>query len=280
MHQRRSRNVRPHRQLLRARSQEAAAHAKYRKAVRASESRLLARSNPGGTAPAVAALPARRGLPRAGCNDCEEEGEECEETGDLSALALGDDDDDESSDEESALQRMRAARLAQLREGAAVAAARKKEGFGAYAIVAGEALGPMLESGPPAVVHIASPDYTDDAGLLATLLADAAPRYPAVRFVGVRANPDCMPFVRELPALLLVHNGVIESTAEQVATLREPARLRAHAEGWLEGQLRVLALIGDDSDDDDGEEGELLRPKGLRNYPHEHVAWGVKNQQV
>ena len=89
-----------------------------------------------------------------------------------------------------------------------------------------------------------------------------------------------MPFVRELPALLLVHNGVIESTAEQVATLREPARLRAHAEGWLEGQLRVLALIGDDSDDDDGEEASYCGRKGCRNYPHEHVAWGVKNQQV
>ena len=111
------------------------------------------------------------------------------------------------------------------------------------------------------------------------LLADAAPRYPAVRFVGVRANPDCMPFVRELPALLLVHNGVIESTAEQVATLRGPARLRAHAEGWLEGQLRVLALIGDDSDDD-GEEASYCGRKGCRNYPHGHVAWGVKNQQV
>ena len=263
-------------------AQEAAAHAKYRKAVRASESRLLARSNLAARLQRSLRCPHGDGCREPECNDCEEEGEECEETGDLSALALGDDDDDddESSDEESALQRMRAARLAQLREGAAVAAARKKEGFGAYAIVAGEALGPMLESGPPAVVHIASPDYTDDAGLLATLLADAAPRYPAVRFVGVRANPDCMPFVRELPALLLVHNGVIESTAEQVATLREPARLRAHAEGWLEGQLRVLALIGDDSDDDDGEEASYCGRKGCRNYPHEHVTWGVKNQQV
>ena len=87
-------------------AQEAAAHAKYRKAVRASESRLLARSNLAARLQRSLRCPHGDGCREPECNDCEEEGEECEETGDLSALALGDDDDDESSDEESALQRM------------------------------------------------------------------------------------------------------------------------------------------------------------------------------
>ena len=260
-------------------AQEAAAHAKYRKAVRASESRLLARSNLAARLQRSLRCPHGDGCREPECNDCEEEGEECEETGDLSALALGDDDDDESSDEESALQRIGGGGRCASCEGAAVAAARKKEGFGAYAIVAGEALGPMLESGPPAVVHIASPDYTDDAGLLATLLTDAAPRYPAVRFVGVRANPDCMPFVRELPALLLVHNGVIESTAEQVATLREPARAAPTPRAARGAAARI------------GADRRRLRRRrrrgssycgrnGLQELPARARRVGVKNQQV
>ena len=132
----------------------------------------------------------------------------------------------------------------------------------------------------PVVCHLAAPD-AEPSRWLDEHLALVAPQHATAKFVRVACSdggaPRCLPFVRSLPALLLVEGGVVVDCTERPAELREPRELAAYVDGWLDEQLlqRRKRANSDDEDSDEEDASYCGRP-GCRRYPHEHVAWGKR----
>ena len=261
-------------------AREAEARSKHRAAVKASEARLLK-----GDLLRQHAFNTLHDPETCGClcGECEEDGDGAEEasvgTQGTAAAPQSSDSDDEDDDEMEAaiVRKMRAARLAQL-QGAA--AARREAGT--YQRLDEAALVDRLRGEAPIVLHLARSDSITSACIDKRLAAAASTAPPQVRVVRCSADdgpPAVLPFVRRLPALLVVQDGAVTASADGLADVREPRALEDAAESWVRDQLARLAVEAAAADSE--EEGEECaeafcgRP-GCRTYPHEHVAWGQK----
>ena len=116
--------------------------------------------------------------------------------------------------------------------------------------------------------------------------------------------------IRSLPALLLVHCGIVLAFDQGLDEEREPvctrtprsvqsdgrasvaatplpfvrlaqARLRERIDGWLNEHSKKLtqrppAMHSDSEEDEEGDGASYCGRAGCRDYPHEHVAWKEK----
>ena len=101
-----------------------------------------------------------------------------------------------------------------------------------------------LRGEAPIVLHLARSDSITSA-CIDQRLAAAASTAPPVRFVRCSADdgpPAVLPFVRRLPALLVVQDGAVTASADGLAGVREPRALEDAAESWVRDQLARLAV--------------------------------------
>ena len=132
----------------------------------------------------------------------------------------------------------------------------------------------------PVIAHISSGD--DESTIwVETLLRRMAYKFPYARLVsdisctGGR-TPEYLPFVHELPVIILAESGLIVSVCTELAKCREHETVHEVVSSWLQTAHAHLAssLSRNDDDEqvDDGEEIESYcgRP-GCRTYKHEHV---------
>lgn len=87
--------------------------------------------------------------------------------------------------------------------------------------------------------------------------------------------------IRSLPALLLLHCGIVLAFDQGLDEEREPARLRERIDGWLNEHSKKLtqrppAMHSDSEEDEEGDGASYCGRAGCRDYPHEHVAWKEK----
>ena len=229
-----------------------------------------------------------------GCGECKDHAVEASPF-ELPAETFSADDDEVSDgsefddDEEDMawMARMRASRLEQLQatvetsaRGAAIRGvhARLREGEDLATILADP------KDTSPVILHLAPGDDDSDAcRCVEDALRRGARDFPNVRVLSKVCSgsqpPECLYFLRELPALLVVENGVISSLCMALPETREPEAIRALVIGWLAAErerLVAAALAGSEDEDDSADDSPSSycgRP-GCKTYFHEHV--GIK----
>jgi hypothetical protein len=261
-------------------AREREGYAAFRTAVRQSESRLLKSQ----ILKAELAQALRCGPDCMCCGPCEEDDAEgqadqdaTEKTGEgANAAELSEEDDDDDVAEQALLKKMRAARMNELRD---AASAKQAEGVGSYQRVNEVRLIESLSSAMPVILHLSLADSAA-SGWLDEHLNMAAARYTDVRFIRFACDtgpPACLPFARKLPALLLLDNGMVVSSADTALDAREPKQLAARSAAWISetlDQWRVAAAREDSNSEGEEEAASFCGRKGCRTYAHEHVAWG------
>eukprot|EP00908_Phaeocystis_cordata_P001687 Transcript_11824.p1 GENE.Transcript_11824~~Transcript_11824.p1 ORF type:complete len:291 (-),score=106.58 Transcript_11824:121-993(-) len=274
-------------------AQEAEYRARIRAATAQSEKRLFGRSLAAARAQSKRCthLACEGDVCGIECFDCDEEEEDeahasIEPSGD--PRMAGDCDEDEEDEEEAELLRkLRATRLAQFRKEAEKKEAEKR--VLGYEYTDERALLQLLnDAAAPFLVCLLG--VPDEGELLSQWLDDhltaVAPRHPAARFLRVQDCPallDGLPSVRSVPALLLFERGVVIACEQGLGEEREPDRLQARIDRWLQAHASKLVAPkqsnqhSDDSDDEGEGEASYCGRAGCRAYPHEHVLWKDRN---
>ena len=230
------------------------------------------------------------------CGECEEDEEDltAEPTPAATKKAIDSDEDgsddfdefDDDAEEEAFMARIRAARLEQMQSGAQ-AGAKRLACRGMHARLRdGQSLAALLadpEDDSPVIAHVAAGDDASEHCLwVEDALRRAARELPFARLVTDTSchgsqPPECLPFLRALPALIVVERGVISAVCEELGAAREPEAVRALVSRWLNAErlrlVAAMASVDDDDDDDDDDEApsSYCGRAGCRAYPHQHV---------
>lgn len=223
------------------------------------------------------------------CGECESDGADAATVPALAVSASGDESDDFDDDDDGEfMAKMRAARIGQMHSGAE-AALRKRAGLGTHVRLLdgqGEKLESLLDAPTPLILHLALEDSERSRWVEDTLARKAA-LFPSARLATETCSagrpPECLAFVRALPALLTIEAGVVTGTAYELPILREPESVVGCVEGWLEAERARLGAVTaraavKGSDDEEGGETQPSycgRP-GCRTYAHEHVTPGER----
>jgi hypothetical protein len=216
------------------------------------------------------------------CGECFD-GEAAEEAAEA-VVSDAESDLDDDFDDDAVLAQMRARRMDQMRSDADEASRRLAARGSHTRLREGMTVASLLSDpadGSPIVLHLAAGDDDTDACLwVEDALRRAASDFPSARLVTevcpASAPPECLPFIEQVPVLLVVEGGLISGVCD-LGAVREPEAVRRTVERFLRGERERLAAAAarkaDSDDEDEGEESYCGRP-GCRRYPHEHVGWG------
>ena len=222
----------------------------------------------------------RRGGITCDCDECAEaEQQQDHDTKHEAKTSQSESEPDEEDFADAALLRkIRAKRMAQLRE---EQDARKREGLGKYQRVDAVTLFSfMSNSGKiPTICHLWIADDLA-ASIVDQRLDEVSSSYGEFRFLRLDATnglPEPLPFVGPLPILLLIEDGIVSSKLEGLHKFREQARVSLVLDSWLSGEnerIRRERVLDQGSGDE--EEESYCGRAGCRSYPHEHVSWGKR----